>query len=111
MYFVNVFEACTILKCPGKLIPFKVWYKNYFCYIYLSGVEMVRKALKVPCMTIVSNAGVDASLVIQKILDSQGNMGYDAMRGEFVDMIDAGIIDPTKVCSSCINFLLHQKML
>lgn len=43
------------------------------------------------------NAGVDAAVVTQKVLDSQGDVGYDAMKGDYVNMIEAGIIDPTKV--------------
>lgn len=50
-----------------------------------------------PCTQIAMNAGVDAAVVTQKVLDSKGDMGYDAMKGEYVNMIEAGIIDPTKV--------------
>lgn len=64
----------------------------------------MRKALKMPCMQIAANAGVDASVVVQKVIDASPEIGYDAMKGEYVDMIKAGIIDPTKVCLflSCI---------
>lgn len=50
-----------------------------------------------PCTQIAMNAGVDAAVVTQKVLDSKGDVGYDAMKGEYVNMIEAGIIDPTKV--------------
>ena len=52
-----------------------------------------------PCMTIAKNAGVDASVVVSKILESPEEVGYDAMLGEYVNMIERGIIDPTKVSS------------
>lgn len=62
----------------------------------------MRKGLRIPAYTIASNAGVDAQDVVTRIMTEGGNIGYDAMKGEFVDMIKSGIIDPTKVSwSSC----------
>lgn len=51
-------------------------------------------------MTIAQNAGVDAAVVVNKVLDGEGDMGYDAMNNEYVNMIERGIIDPTKVCAN-----------
>lgn len=51
------------------------------------------------------NAGVDAAVVTQKVLDSKGDNGYDAMKGEYVNMIEAGIIDPTKVSFALIKLI------
>lgn len=62
-----------------------------------TGVEIVRKALRMPCMTIAKNAGVDAAVVVSKVLDGSGDFGYDALNDEYVNMIEKGIIDPTKV--------------
>lgn len=67
-----------------------------------TGVDIVRKALKMPCTQIAMNAGVDAAVVTQKVLDSQGDVGYDAMKGDYVNMIEAGIIDPTKVVRTAL---------
>jgi chaperonin GroEL len=67
-------------------------YKNFF-----TGIEIVRKALRMPCSTIAKNAGKDGSIIVEKILMSPFEIGYDAQRDEFVDMVKAGIIDPTKV--------------
>ncbi|KAH9372137.1 hypothetical protein HPB48_003235 [Haemaphysalis longicornis] len=64
-----------------------------------TGVGIVRKALKQPCMQIAQNAGVDAAVVVQKVVEGKADFGYDAMRNEYVNMIDAGIIDPTKSAS------------
>lgn len=63
----------------------------------LSGVDIIRKALRMPCMTIATNAGVDGAVVVSKVLDASGDVGYDALNGEYVNMIEKGIIDPTKV--------------
>jgi chaperonin GroEL len=62
------------------------------------GVDIVRKATRVPVRQIAENAGVDGSIVVGKLLDrGDANIGYDAQTGEFKDMLKAGIIDPTKV--------------
>ena len=62
------------------------------------GIEIVRKALSWPARQIVENSGEDGSIIVGKLLDSKDvNYGYDAQKGEFTDMIKAGIIDPTKV--------------
>jgi chaperonin GroEL len=50
-----------------------------------------------PCMTIAKNAGIDGSVVVAKVEDSAPEIGYDALNNEYVNMIQKGIIDPTKV--------------
>ncbi|CAM9613897.1 60 kDa heat shock protein, mitochondrial [Lampetra fluviatilis] len=66
------------------------------------GIEIIRNALRVPAMTIARNAGVEGSLVVEKILQSSNDIGYDAMTGEFVNMVEKGIIDPTKVVRTAL---------
>jgi chaperonin GroEL len=62
------------------------------------GIEIVRKALQMPARQIAENSGTDGSIIVGKLLDSNDtNYGYDAQKGEFTDMVRAGIIDPTKV--------------
>lgn len=61
------------------------------------GIEIVRKAIQTPCHTIASNAGVDASVIVNKVMEATGDNGYDAATGTFVNLVEAGIIDPTKV--------------
>ena len=62
------------------------------------GIEIVRRALQAPARQIAENAGADGSIVVGKLLDSKdANYGYDAQKGEYADMVKAGIIDPTKV--------------
>jgi chaperonin GroEL len=68
-----------------------------------SGIDLVRKALRMPCLTIAQNAGVDGNEVVQRVLTESGDQGYDALKGEFVNMIERGIIDPTKVCNVMIK--------
>ncbi|EDW76093.1 uncharacterized protein Dwil_GK15276 [Drosophila willistoni] len=67
------------------------------------GVDIVRNALKLPCYIIAQNSGANPDEVIHKILNEQGNFGYDAANGEFCDMIDRGIVDPTRVMCSAIT--------
>ena len=56
-----------------------------------------RKALEAPIRQIAENAGVDGSIVVGKVLDKSGNYGFDAQTEEYEDLVQAGIIDPTKV--------------
>ncbi|PIA42945.1 hypothetical protein AQUCO_02000415v1 [Aquilegia coerulea] len=67
------------------------------------GVQIIQNALKAPTFTIAANAGVDGSLVIGKLLEQEDiNVGYDAAKGEYVDMVKAGIIDPLKVVRTAL---------
>lgn len=62
------------------------------------GVEIVKKALEEPIKQIIANAGVEATLIVEKVKENSNiNYGYDAYEEKFVDMMEAGIIDPTKV--------------
>jgi chaperonin GroEL len=62
-----------------------------------SGVLILRKALEAPLRQIAENAGVDAGVVVDRIRAGDTNLGFDADVGQYVDMIEAGILDPTKV--------------
>jgi chaperonin GroEL len=64
---------------------------------YNTGIFIVRKAIEAPLRTIVQNAGGSAEVIINEVRSSKGNMGYNARTEEYVDMVKAGIIDPTKV--------------
>ncbi len=62
------------------------------------GIDIVRRALQAPARQIFANAGEDGSIIVGKLLDKgQGDYGFDAQSGTYVDMVKAGIIDPTKV--------------
>jgi chaperonin GroEL len=62
-----------------------------------TGILILRRALEVPTRTIASNSAVDAGVVIDRMRAGTGAFGFDAARGEYVDLVQAGIIDPTKV--------------
>ena len=64
------------------------------------GAEIVQKALVAPCRIIANNAGVEGDVVVEKVLNSDWEMGYNAMDGTFIDMIEGGVIDPKKVTRS-----------
>lgn len=64
---------------------------------YNTGIFIVRKAIEAPLRTIVQNAGGSAEVIINEVRISKGNIGYNARTEEYVDMVKAGIIDPTKV--------------
>ncbi|MBQ8070076.1 MAG: chaperonin GroEL [Bacteroidales bacterium] len=62
-----------------------------------TGIRIVARAIEEPLRQIAENAGVEGSVIIQKIREGKGDFGYNARTGEFVNMFEAGIIDPTKV--------------
>ena len=62
-----------------------------------AGINIVSKALEAPIRQIAENSGVEGSIVVGKVLEKSGNFGFDAQNEEYVDMVAAGIIDPTKV--------------
>ncbi len=61
------------------------------------GVNILRRAVEEPLRQIVKNAGGDASVVLNAVAEGKGNYGYNAATGEYGDMIEMGILDPTKV--------------
>ncbi|PWC55154.1 chaperonin GroEL [Azospirillum sp. TSO22-1] len=68
------------------------------------GIEIVRRALQAPVRQIAYNAGTDGSIVVGKLLDQKdSNFGYDAQKGEFTDLVKAGIIDPVKVVRTALQ--------
>ena len=68
------------------------------------GIEIIRRALQAPVRQIAYNAGTDGSIVVGKLLDqNDANFGYDAQKGEFTDLVKAGIIDPVKVVRTALQ--------
>jgi chaperonin GroEL len=67
------------------------------------GIDLVARALRAPTRIIAENAGLDGSLVVEEVLESKGWRGYDALKGEYVDMGKAGILDPTKVVRAALQ--------
>jgi chaperonin GroEL len=62
-----------------------------------TGVQVLRRALQAPARQIAENSAVDGGVVVARMLEGTGNFGFDAARKEYVDLVEAGIIDPTKV--------------
>ena len=67
------------------------------------GVDIIRKACEAPLRQLTENAAVDGSIVVQAVRDGKGAYGYNVATGESVDMIKAGIIDPTKVTRGALQ--------
>ena len=62
-----------------------------------TGIQILKRALLVPARHIAENSAVDGGVVVSKMLEGKGNFGFDASRNTYVDLVEAGIIDPTKV--------------
>jgi chaperonin GroEL len=67
------------------------------------GLNILKKALEEPIRWIAQNAGHDGSIVIEKVKNEKGNIGFDAQEEEYTDMVKAGIIDPTKVVRTALQ--------
>lgn len=68
------------------------------------GAQIVRRAVEEPLRIIVTNAGFDASVIVNKVREESGTFGFDARKGEYVDLIAEGIIDPAKVTRLAIEY-------
>ena len=68
-----------------------------------AGINIVRRALEAPIRQISENAGVEGSIVVGKVLESKGKLGFDAQNEVYIDLVAAGIIDPTKVVSTALR--------
>ena len=68
-----------------------------------TGANIVAKALEAPLFHIVENAGLEGSVIVNKVKEAKNNIGFDAYKEEFVDMVQTGIIDPVKVTRSALQ--------
>ena len=68
-----------------------------------TGAQIVLTALKAPLFHIAANAGLDGSVIVNKVYESEIGVGFDALKEEYVSMIDAGILDPAKVTRSALQ--------
>ncbi len=68
-----------------------------------TGAQIVLKALEAPLYHIVANAGLEGSVIINKVRESAVGVGFDALKEEYVDMVSAGILDPAKVTRSALQ--------
>ncbi|PHP84890.1 chaperonin GroEL [Burkholderia sp. AU18528] len=68
-----------------------------------AGIRIVLRALEAPLRVIAANAGDEPSVVISKVLEGKGNFGYNAATGEYGDLVEAGVVDPTKVTRTALQ--------
>ena len=68
-----------------------------------TGAQIVLKALEAPLFHIAANAGLEGSVIINKVRESEAGVGFDALNEEYVNMVDAGILDPAKVTRSALQ--------
>ncbi|MEE9233133.1 MAG: chaperonin GroEL [Nitrospirales bacterium] len=81
----------ALLRCIPSLDTVKLGHDQQV------GVNLIKRALEEPLRQISINAGAEGSIIVEKVRDLSALYGYDAATGEFVDMVEAGVIDPTKV--------------
>ncbi|HEA26226.1 MAG TPA: molecular chaperone GroEL, partial [Ectothiorhodospiraceae bacterium] len=67
------------------------------------GIQIARRSMEEPLRQIVNNAGGEASVVLNEVAGGEGNFGYNAATGEYGDMIEMGILDPTKVTRTALQ--------
>ena len=87
----------ALIRCLPALQKLKVEGEQKF------GVQLVLRALEAPLRQIASNAGVEGAIVADKVLNGKGSFGFNAAIDEYCDLLEAGIIDPTKVTRSAIQ--------
>jgi chaperonin GroEL len=94
---------------PGGGVTLLRASKNLLCEVQIDraaqkmGVEIVRRAVEAPIRQISKNAGVDGSIVVQRVLDGEGGFGFNAATCEFEDLLETGVIDPVKVVRSSLR--------
>jgi chaperonin GroEL len=67
------------------------------------GADIIKRALAAPVRQIAENAGLEGSVIVERVLERDASIGYDAISGEYTDMIAAGIVDPAKVARSALQ--------
>jgi chaperonin GroEL len=85
---VRAFEALDTLKLDGD---------------EATGAGIVRAALSEPAKLIAQNAGFEGSVIVERLRGEKGATGFDALKGEWVDMLKSGILDPAKVTRSALQ--------
>ncbi len=68
-----------------------------------AGIKIVMRALEEPLRQIAANAGEEASVIVNKVLENNGNYGWNAATGEFGDLLAMGVVDPTKVTRTALQ--------
>jgi len=87
----------ALLRCTSALEKMKLSGDEQI------GIEIVRRSLEEPLRQIVENAGLEGSVVAEHVKNDKTNIGFDVLQNEYVDMIAAGVIDPTKVTRTALQ--------
>jgi len=87
----------ALLRCIQKLDDIKLKNDEKI------GADIVRRALEEPIRQIAENAGAESSVIVERVKSEKQNSGFDAEKGTYVDMVDSGIIDPTKVTRTALQ--------
>ena len=69
----------------------------------IMGVDLVQKSLRAPLKKIAENAGLEGEVIVEKLLGTPFEMGYNAMSGEMENLLETGVLDPAKVTRSCLE--------
>jgi chaperonin GroEL len=69
-----------------------------------TGLRILRKALEAPTRQIAENSGADGGTVVEKMREGPGNFGFDAAQEKYVDLVEAGIVDPAKVVRLALEY-------
>ncbi|MCX7903423.1 MAG: chaperonin GroEL, partial [Caloramator sp.] len=89
--YINVIPAVAELEAKETEADVKV------------GISIVKRALEEPLRQIAENAGYDGAVVVEKVKASERGIGFDALHEKYINMIEAGIVDPTKVTRSALQ--------
>ena len=87
----------ALLRCAQSLLPDDLSSEQRY------GFQIVRRAIEEPLRIIAANAGEDGSIVADRVLRGEGALGFDARTGEYGDLLDRGILDPTKVVRAALQ--------
>ncbi|RMH37002.1 MAG: molecular chaperone GroEL, partial [Deltaproteobacteria bacterium] len=87
----------ALLRCLKAIEDLKLDDEKQF------GVNIVRRALEEPLRQIATNGGYDGSIVVEKVKNGEGAFGFNAATGEYGDLLNAGVIDPTKVVRTALQ--------
>jgi len=87
----------ALLRCLAVLDKLKLAQEQQ------AGVNIIKKAIEEPCRLIAQNAGFDGSIVVERVKNEKGNVGFNAQTEKYEDLIAAGIMDPTKVVRSSLQ--------
>ena len=86
------------MRCVDRLDQMKLDHNDEF-----TGVNIVRRSLEEPLRQIALNAGLEGSIVVQRVKQEKSAVGYDVEKEKYVDMIQNGVIDPTKVTRTALQ--------